>query len=376
MVSLSLFSSRRSSSKQPAASAGYVPDGPCPRLDHWISGTRDDLVKRILPHLTRPYREEQCFATFVKDKPWTTELIRSESSDSDEEGIDGNIRPDPQDFAKCKTAFELSPQPMVEDLSFVSRSWFRFLLRYTFRARYSKEADRDWTSLDLNDLLSEDFNARMDEKSLLKRPNLYKEYKEIYKQTKSRPGWTAHFTSIQSFCRIIQLDTSSTKLEGIYVDLQRNLPQLLLSRMEEMKRMATSLQDELEMHRLEESFKSCRELMEKLLPEDGKGKGTWKPRGQEYGKRWRELFAKEWQRCKREKPRGHPLLPLVSGDEFFLAGQGLYGTLSERIHNHQAHRDQELDQVVLRVIFAILPPDWEETRQWDLPTEKERWGLV
>ncbi|CAI6332920.1 unnamed protein product [Periconia digitata] len=377
MVSLSLFSSRRSASKQRPANAEHVPDKPCPRLDFWISGARDDLIDRILPHMTRAYRENQSFTTLREEKAWVVELVQSESGEDDEEDEDDDEDgdPEPQSLARCKAAFENSPQTMVDDLVLVSRSWFRFLLRHTFRARYSKATDRDSARLALEDL-GGDFDSRIDEKSLLKRPTLYKDYKDIYKETKSRSGWTKHCDRVKSLCLMIGLQTSSTKLEAIFEDLQRNLPQILHDRMAEMQRMATSLQDELEVHRLDESLKACRELMEKLLPDDAKGKGAYRPRGQEYGRRWRELYAKEWQRCKRERPRGHPLLKLVNDDTCFPVGQNLYGTLSERIHNHQQHRDQELDGTVLRVVFSILPPDWEETRRWDLSTEKGRWGLA
>lgn len=304
---LSFFSSRRPPSKQRPSNAEYVPNDPCPRLDFWISGSRDDLVERILPYLTRSYREEQFLTKLMDQHPWMAELVHSESRNEDEQH-DEDTTPDPQDFAKCTSNFEQFPQSMVDDLISVSRSWFRFLLRYTFRARYAKDTGPESTLLDMKDLQGKEFNMRIDEKILLKRSTLYKEYKEIYKETKSRPAWVDFCTRIKSFCQIIKLETSSTKLEGIYEDLQRNLPQILLGRMEEMKRMATSLQSELEIHRLDESLKACRELMEKLLPEDGRGKGTYRPRGQEYGRRWREFFAKEWQRCKRERPKNHPLL--------------------------------------------------------------------
>ncbi|PVI05789.1 hypothetical protein DM02DRAFT_623852 [Periconia macrospinosa] len=375
MVSLSFFSPRRPPSKQRTSNVEYVPNDPCPRLDFWISGSRDDLVERILPYLTRSYREEQYITTIIEQNPWMAELVHSES-ENEKEQQDEDVEPDPKDFAKCKSNFEKFPQPMVDSLVSISRSWFRILFRYTFRARYANDTDHESTHLDIEDLYGKEFNGRIDEKSLLRRSTLYKEYKDIYKETKNRPAWIDFCARIKSFCRIIKLETSSTKLEGIYEDLQRNLPQILLGRMEEMKRMATSLQDELEIHRLDESLKACRELMEKLLPDDGKGKGAYRPRGQEYGRRWREFFAKEWQRCKKERPKDHPLLDLVDQDECFQVGQNLYGTLSERIHNHQEYRNQELGEVLLKMIFSILPQDWEEVRRWDLPTEKKRWGVA
>jgi hypothetical protein len=159
-----------------------------------------------------------------------------------------------------------------------------------------------------------------------------------------------------------------------------------------------TLQTELSHLRLKDTLDSCRELMEKLLPDwpvspapisssnsptkskspfKPKPKGTWKPRGNEYGKRWRELFfAPEWKRCKAERPAGHPLLPLVDEQKYYSIGEQLYGTLSERFHNHQDYRDKGLSDEVLRVVFAVLPRDWEEVRRWDLGTEKRRWGIL
>jgi hypothetical protein len=376
MPSLSLFISRRSSSKQPV-SAKYVPDGPCPRLDFWICGGRDDLVKRILPHLTRSFREEQYFESVVGQKPWAAEFIRSESV-GDEEEVVGDLDTDGRSYSMSKAAFDVSPQRMVDDLILIARSWFLMLLRYTFRARCGSDMRQTPAPLELRDLRG-DFGSRIDERTLIRRPSLYAEYKEIYKETKQRLGWTYFCSGFGSFCRSIGLETSSTKLEGMYEDLQRSLPQILLKRLEDMKRKTTSLQDELELHRLDESLKACRELMEKLLPdrpEEKKGKGTWKPRGQEYGRRWRELFSKEWARCKEQRPIGHPLRQLIHEHKYFTVGQNLYGTLSERIHNHQQYRTQELSSDVTDVIFSILPPDWEIRRLWDLETEKRRWGLI
>ena len=82
---LSFFSSRRPPSKQRPSNAEYVPNDPCPRLDFWISGSRDDLVERILPYLTRSYREEQFLTKLMDQHPWMAELVHSESRNEDEQ---------------------------------------------------------------------------------------------------------------------------------------------------------------------------------------------------------------------------------------------------------------------------------------------------
>ena len=94
------------------------------------------------------------------------------------------------------------------------------------------------------------------------------------------------------------------------------------------------------------------------------------------------MFHEQWTNCKAKRPAGHPLSRLVAQQKYYSIGKELYGTISERLHNHQEYRDKEVDEDVLRMVHAILPAVYsnpnstEAQRDWDLVKEKKRWGLT
>lgn len=514
--------------------------------------------------------------------PWIAELIQSES-------LEETVAYEPRKFHRSIAAFWQAPEAMVEDLIDVARSWFRMLLRYTYRVRYRHGRERSLAVFELDEVSQGHVVSQMKDYevyNLTQRPNRYGAtyYRQSYKDTKSRQGWTQFCTRVKRFCQTVGLPSSSSNLEHVLEDFRHGLPQIIadrrlnavtpmsqrnfnmarktdsdakkltgqitstavhadrsvaelqdkieeLSRLiaevavndnnaaldtlkqgfenlrndvmrlheqsvlsagqneevqqdvedlryqierledstaisvtsettggsqrqhnsstgqstypsvepeahpkelngslhiaEQMKREAFEedrseyekriqlLQDELKSHRdnekriqllqgelkshrdklelnenelrsrrLDHSLMQCRILIETLLPEwpedQNKGKGKWKPRGNEYAKRWRELlFQKEWERCKKERPEGHPLLEFIGDERYYKTGEGLYGILSKGFHSQQGSNcDGELGPDALRMVFAILPADWEAHRQWDEETEKRRWGLT
>jgi hypothetical protein len=394
---------------------------------------------------------------------------------------------------------------MVQDLRDVTRSWFHMLLRYTFRAKYRDGWKTTSPAFDLEDFEHEQFTSQLDEKqvrSLTRRPNLFNEYKETYKETKGRIGWTRFCARVKSFSQLIGLQTESIKVEQILQELERSLPDLkntkklqsqsllierlkadaqseralrekiaadaasvttlrerfetkkaeserqlreqleakkaeserLLRKQLEAKgaeaerklrkqleaktaeaekklreqleaknaeseralreRLAANAESERKLrenlqaksdaerkHRNHDSLVSCRELMEKLVGGEltAAKQGVFK--GQQYKQRWKDLFHTQWNNCKAKKTPGHRLVGLVTQQKYYIVGKDLYGTISERLHNHKEYRDKEVDTDVLRMVHAILPAAYssptstEKERDWNIVTEKKRWGL-
>lgn len=415
--------------------------------------------------------------------------------------------------------FWKDPDATVKELRDVTRSWFHMLLRYTFRAKYRDGWKKTTPPFDLEDFDNEDFTSQLNEKQvkiLIRRPNLFSEYKETYKETKGRLGWTRFCTRIKSFAQLVGLQTDSSKVEQILQELEKGLPELknarilqsqsllieqlkadaqteralreqlaadaasvstlrdrfeakkaeserqlreqleakkaeserllrkqleakgaeaerklrkqlevrtaeaerklreqleaknaeseralrerLAANAESERRLRENLQaksdaerklrenleaksDAERKHRIHDCLVSCRELMEKLVGgERPIGQGNFK--GQQYKQRWKELFHTQWTNCKAKKQVGHPLVGLVAQQKYYVVGKELYGTISERLHNHKEYRDKEVDGDVLRMVHAILPAAYsnptstEKERDWNIATEKKRWGLT
>jgi hypothetical protein len=141
----------------------------------------------------------------------------------------------------------------------VTRSWFHMLLRYTFRAKYRDGWKTTSPAFDLEDFGDEQYTSQLDEKqvrSLTRRLNLFNEYKETYKETKGRIGWTRFCARIKSFSQLVGLQTESSKVEQILQELEKSLPDLKNAR----KLQSQSLLIE----RLKADAQSERALREKI----------------------------------------------------------------------------------------------------------------
>ncbi|KAL1592228.1 hypothetical protein SLS60_011305 [Paraconiothyrium brasiliense] len=414
----------------------------------------------------------------------------------------------------------MDPEGTTKELRDVTRSWFHMLLRYTFRTKLRDGWKTPSPAFDLADFDDEQFTSQLDEKqvrSLVRRTNLFNEYKETYKVTKGRIGWTRFCIRIKSFTQLVGLQTDSIKAEQILQELEKGLPELKNARMlqsqslliERLKADARSerelrekiaadaasvntlreqfeskkaeserqlrlqletkkaeserllrkqleakgaeaerklrkqleaktaeaerrLREQLEAktaeseralherlaanaeserklrenlqaksdaeqrlrenleaksdaerkHRIHDSLVSCRELMEKLVGGELPAARQGNFKGQQYKQRWKDLFHTQWTNCKAKKPAGHPLVGLVAQQKYYVVGKDLYGTISERLHNHKEYRDKEVDADVLRMVHAILPAAYssptstEKERDWSIVTEKKRWGLT
>ncbi|KAF1965452.1 hypothetical protein BU23DRAFT_25203 [Bimuria novae-zelandiae CBS 107.79] len=485
------------------------PDGRCQSLDFWVTKDKKEVVKRIVPYLTGQIPKNRHLGSLKEEKPWIEELIESEDDEDDEEEDEG----EEESFSDLEAAFWKDPETITNELRDVTRTWFYMLLRYTFRTKHRDGWKKTSPAFDLEDFDGEEFTSQLDEKqvrALVRRDGLINEYKETYKETKQRTGWTRFCARLRSFTELVGLQTTSTKVEQILQELQKGLPdlknakkleaqRLLIERLQAEKNSTTSsesvnalrqrfeakqaeserilrerleakkaeserilrqqleakkaeserlLRQQLESkkaesertlrarleaknaeaerklreslaaknaeaeralrqkieanaeaerklredlqakaeaerkHRLHDALVSCRELMEKLVGEKPVVKGSYMPGGQQFKQRWKDLFHEQWTKCKARKPAGHPLLGLVAQQKYYVVGKELYGTISERLHNHREYRDKEVDADVSRMIFAILPAVYskpnstEAERDWNLATEKKRWGLA
>lgn len=466
-------------------------------LDFWVVKEKKDVVKRVVPYFTGKVSEKRKLKSLREEKPWIDELIESEDEDED----DGD---DPDRFSDLEAAFWKNPEAMVSELRDVTRLWYYMLLRYTFRTKSEDGWKEPSPAFELKDFDEQNFTSQLDEKqmrTLIKRPTLISEYKETYKETKQRTGWTRFCERMKSFTMLVGLQTESTKVEQLLQELEKglsglknakklNAQKLLIERLQAEKERAAretltvnsesvnalrqrfeakqaeserilrerleakkaeserALRQQLEAkkaeserilrqqleskkaesertlrarleaknaeaerklreslaaknaeaeralherlavnaeaerkHRLHDALVSCRELMEKLVGEKPVVKGTYMAGGQQFKQRWKDLFHEQWMKCKAKKPTGHPLLNLVGQQKFYVVGKELYGTISERLHNHREYKDKEVDADVKRVVFAILPAVYssptstEAERDWTLATEKKRWGL-
>lgn len=483
----------------------------CQSLDFWVIKDKKDVPKRINPYLTGKLPEKYQLESLKKEKPWIEELIESEDEDDDAE------EDDDEGFDDLEVAFWKDPDGIIAELRDVTRSWFYMLLRYTFRTKYQDGWKKDPSpAFELEDLDDDDFTSQLDEKQvkvLIKRATLFSEYKETYKETKQRIGWTHFCTRIKTFAVLVGLKTDSIKVEQILQELEKTLPDLksakklkaqsllierlqaeranhaqsaantesvnalrqrfeakqaeserilrerleakkaeservlrqqleaqkaeservlrqqleskkaesertlrtrleaknaeaerklreslatknaaaeralrekLAANAEAERKLREDLQAKAETerkHRLHDALVSCRELMEKLVGEKPVVKGSYMPGGQQFKQRWKDLFHEQWTKCKAKKPAGHPLLGLVGQQKYYVVGKELYGTISERLHNHREYKDKEVDADVARMVHAILPAVYskpnstEAERDWNLVTEKKRWGI-
>ncbi|KAK7182429.1 hypothetical protein PSPO01_11427 [Paraphaeosphaeria sporulosa] len=470
-------------------------------LDFWVIKDQSKVAKRIVPYMTAKIQEDQQLHSFIKAKPWMEELISSEDDDDEDEDDD-----DAEDLSDTEAAFWKDPEATMKNLRDVTRSWFHMLLRYTFRAKLRDGWKTPSLPFDLKEFDDEAFTSQLEEKqvrSLIRRPNLFSEYKETYKETKGRIGWTRFCARIKLFAELVGLETESIKVEQILQELEKSLPDLknarklqaqsllierlkadaqseralrekiaadaasvttLRERFESKKaeserqlreqleakkaeserllrkqleakgaeaerklrkqleaktaeaekklreqleaknaeseralreRLAANAESERKLrenlqaksdaerkHRIHDCLVSCRELMEKLVGGElpaAKQQGPFK--GQQYKQRWKDMFHTQWNNCKASRKPGHPLVGLVTQQKYYIVGKDLYGTISERLHNHKEYRDKEVDADVLKMVHAILPAAYssptstEKERDWNITTEKKRWGL-
>jgi hypothetical protein len=484
---------QRSTSREEPKS---TPDEKFQSLDFWVVKEKKDVVKRVVPYFTGRISEKRQLKSLKEQKPWVEELIESEDEDEEDED-------DPERFSDLEKAFWKNPESMVNELRNVTRLWYYMLLRYTFRTKSEDGWKEPSPAFELEDFDSESFTSQLNEKqmrALVKRPTLISEYKEAYKETKQRTGWTRFCERMKSFTILLGLESESTKVEQLLQELEKCLPglknakkletqRLLIERLQAERERTThdtstsnsdsvnalrrrfeakqaeserilrerleakkaeserALRQQLEAkkaesertlrarleaknaeaerklreslaaknaeaertlrerlalnaeaerklrenlsasaeterkHRLHDALVSCRELMEKLVGEKPMVKGSYMVGGQQFKQRWKDLFHEQWTKCKAKKPAGHPLLSLVGQQKFYVVGKELYGTISERLHNHREYKDKEVDADVKRVLFAILPAVYsnptstEAERDWTLTTEKQRWGL-
>lgn len=486
-------------------------DKRCQSLDFWVIKDKKDVIKRVVPYFTGVMPEKQQLKSLKKEKPWIEELCESEDEDDEEDEED-------DDFSDLENAFWRNPEAMISELRDVTRIWYYMLLRYTFRTKNEDGWKEKSPAFEMEDLESEDFTSQLDEKQvriLTKRPTLFSEYKETYKETKQRIGWTRFCERMKSFTEVLGLVSESTKVEQLLQELEKSLPDMkntkkleaqrviierlqaereraskesstantesvnalrqrfeakqaeservlrqqmeakkaeserilrqqleakkaeserilrqqleskkaesertlrarleaknmeaekklreslaaknaeaertlrgqLAANAEAERKLREDLQAKAETerkHRLHDALVSCRELMEKLVGEKPAVKGSYMAGGQQFKQRWKDLFHEQWTKCRARKPIGHPLTSLVGQQKFYVVGKELYGTISERLHNHREYKDKDVDADVLRVVYAILPAAYsnatstEAERDWTLATEKKRWGL-
>ncbi|KAF2621095.1 hypothetical protein BU25DRAFT_426742 [Macroventuria anomochaeta] len=115
-----------------------------------------------------------------------------------------------------------------------------------------------------------------------------------------------------------------------------------------------------------EALVACRWLLEHLPAANSVHPG--------FGNRWRMFWQSQWSQFRVEAGHDdHPLRGLVDDEKYNRVGNGLYGTLSNFLHEYGHLRIKPLHPDVQKVVDTISPMHYNSDGQIDLEAEKRRW---